>query len=414
LEAYDLYLQARELIAKGEFLWVGEGDSRQNFLRATTLLEAAIRLDSKFALAYCSLAKAHDDLYIHRFDRTPERRALGDTATNKALHLRPDLPEVHLAAALHLCETHRNYERARTQVEIAARGLPNSTEVLWLRAAIDRRQGRCAANVRGLQRAVALDPRNVRLLQSLATSFVWLRRYRDSEQAYDRLIAVKPDKPLAKVLRAYTVFLETADLASFRDLVGKLPPSEKGETDIASWRFESAVFARDWTNALEILRESRNDELYFSYASAVVPRGCLEIWLTLIQKRPRRETWFVTSRNKLNRKAQAAPEDACLLSALGLIDAALGHTETAIQEARCATEMLPVSKDAWEGPRIVSNLAVVYTWTNELNFAFQQLAISVDLPGGVSYGELKLDPAWDPLREDPRFEKLLAELAPRD
>jgi len=415
LEAYDLYLRARELIAKGEFLWVGEGDSRENFLHAIGLLGAAIHLDSKFALAYCSLAKAHDDLYIHRFDRTPERRALGDTAVNEALRLRPDLPEVHLAAALHLCETYRNYERARIQVEIAAQGLPNSADVLWLTAAINRRRGRWAETIRGLQKAVCLDPRNVLLLQSLATGFVWLRRYRDSEQTLDRLIAVKPDKPLAKVLRANTVFRERADLATFRNLLEKVPSSTKGEIDIASWRFECAILARDWTKAHEILRESPNDEFYFSYAWAVVPRGCLEIWLAQIQRRrPRRDTWYVTIRDELHRKVEACPEDAGLLSVLGIVDTALCHKEEAIQEAKQATELLPISKDAWEGPRIVSNLAVVYAWTNELDLAIQQLAISVNTPGGISYGELKLDPAWDPLRNDPRFDKLLAELAPKD
>ncbi len=415
LEAYDLYLRARELIAKGEFLWVGEGDSRQNFLQAIGLLEAAIHLDSKFALAYCSLAKAHDDLYIHRFDRTPERRALGDTAVNEALRLRPDLPEVHLAAALHLCETYRNYERARVQVEIAAQGLPNSADVLWLMAAIGRRRGRWAENIRGLKKAVRLDPRNVLLLQSLATAFLWLRRYRDCKQTYDRLIVVKPDTPLVKVLRAHAVFRETADLPSFRNLLEKLPPSTKGEIDILSWRFESAIFARDWTNAHKILRESPNGEFYFSYASAVVPRGCLDIWLAQVQRRrARKGIRFVTARDELNRAVQACSEDAGLLSVLGIIDAALGRKEEAIREAKHATELLPISKDAWEGPRIVTNLAVVYAWTNELDLAFQQLAISVHTPGGISYGELKLDPAWDSLRKDPRFEKLLAELAPKD
>ena len=126
------------------------------------------------------------------------------------------------------------------------------------------------------------------------------------------------------------------------------------------------------------------------------------------------QTRFVTSRDELNRKVEARPEDAGLLSVLGLIDAALGHEEKAIHEAKHATEILPISKDAWEGPRLVCNLAVVYAWTNELDLAFQHLVISVDTPGEVSYGELKLDPAWDPLRKDPRFDKLLAELAPRE
>ncbi|MGA8480657.1 MAG: hypothetical protein WB696_22060 [Chthoniobacterales bacterium] len=102
------------------------------------------------------------------------------------------------------------------------------------------------------------------------------------------------------------------------------------------------------------------------------------------------------------------------MSVLGLIDAALGRKQGAIREARSAAEMLPILKDAVEGPPLVSRLALVYAWTNEPDLAFQELTISVKTPGGVHYGELKLDPAWDPLRNDPRFPKLLAELVPKD
>ena len=102
------------------------------------------------------------------------------------------------------------------------------------------------------------------------------------------------------------------------------------------------------------------------------------------------------------------------MSVLGLIDAALGRKEKAMQEARRASEMLPISKDAVEGAPLISKLALVYAWTNEPDLAFRELTISVEIPGGVHYGELQLDPAWDPLREDPRFGALLAELAPKE
>ena len=126
------------------------------------------------------------------------------------------------------------------------------------------------------------------------------------------------------------------------------------------------------------------------------------------------EPEFATGRQQLNRKAEAHPEDASLLSALAVIDAALGRKPEAIQEAKRAVEMLPVSEDAVEGPYPVYNLAAVYSMVNERDLAFQQLAISVKTPGGATYGTLKLDPCWDSLREDSRFGKLLAELAPHD
>src|SRR5260221_2653320 len=124
------------------------------------------------------------------------------------------------------------------------------------------------------------------------------------------------------------------------------------------------------------------------------------------------ESDFAAAHDQLTRKVDSRPENGALLSALGLIDAALGRKQEAIQEATRAVEMLPISVDAYNGPSFVCNLAAVYALTNEASFAFDQLAILVKTPGGLGYGQLKLDPAWDPLRKDPRFEKLLAQLAP--
>ena len=123
---------------------------------------------------------------------------------------------------------------------------------------------------------------------------------------------------------------------------------------------------------------------------------------------------FTAARDQLNRKVEESPDEPDLLSALGIVDAALGRKEEAIQEAKSATEMLPVSKAAEMGPGLVANLAIAYEWSNELELAFQELTISVNTPNSLLYGELKLNPVWDQLRKDSRFEKLLSELAPRD
>ena len=123
---------------------------------------------------------------------------------------------------------------------------------------------------------------------------------------------------------------------------------------------------------------------------------------------------FVAARNQILQKVEAHPEDPKLLSALGVIDSYLGRKQEALQEANRAVKMLRVSKDALDGPGLVDNMARVCAWTSEPDLALQQLAISVNTLGGISYGELKLDPVWDPIRTDPRFERLLAELAPKD
>jgi serine/threonine protein kinase len=413
LDAFDLYLQAKELLTKSSI--ERNEESREECLGAIRLLEEATRKDARFALAYCLTAKAHDQLYVDEFDNSPERRALGDAAVSEALRLRPDLPEVHLAAALHLYVCYRDYERARTQIALAARKLPNSPDVFALVSYLDRRQGLWDESTPKLEKAAMLDPRNVEILTQLMLTYRYLRRYGDCERVISRLIDLDPSKPSFKLLKGDLEVKAKASLTSYRTALATLPSSMNDDMSIASQRFNAAVLARDWKGAKEALGTSLNGEFYLCDGWGLVPRGCVEGWLALVKgDRPTMESGFGVARERLHRKVELHLEDTLLLSALGLIDAALGRKQGAIQEARRAVEMLPIAKDAMSGPLLMTNLAIVYARTEEPDLAFQQLAISVKTPGGITYGELKLNPAWDPIRHDPRFDELLAQLAPHE
>jgi serine/threonine protein kinase/tetratricopeptide (TPR) repeat protein len=415
IEAYDLYLRAKEMILDVQF---ETGDERERLLSAIRLLEEATKKDSRFALAFCQIAKANDALYWSKIDQTPQRRALADLAENEALSLRPDLAEVRVRAAWHHF-VYREDERAVAELAAVRQSLANGPEALLLRAFIGRRQRRWEEAISGLRKALNLDPRHQVILGALADTYYWLRRYREVEQIFERLIELAPDKPSLKAYRASVAFEEKADLEGYRAVMEQLPSSARNTLWITSLRCQNAMLARDWKNAKEILSDSPYNEFYFSFspyswANSLVPRGCHEIWLAALQGgHPIAGGQFVSARDQLKQKAEVQPDDPSLMSVLGLIDATLGRKEEAIQEAGRAVEMLPISKDAVEGPPLVSKLALVYAWTNEPDLAFQELAISVESPGGVHYGELKLDPAWDPLREDRRFAKLLAKLAPK-
>jgi hypothetical protein len=183
-------------------------------------------------------------------------------------------------------------------------------------------------------------------------------------------------------------------------------------------RLRFAFVSRDWPQAKELIEklDGGDDEGDFAYGQGInVPVGCYSILLARIQSE---ETGvnrsFAETREQLNERVQKAPESAPFLSTLGVLDALLNHKGIAIAEARRAVELMSISKDAVFGPRMQLNLAVVYAWTNELDLAFETLSPLPKIPNGLFYGELKRDPYWDPLRRDPRFEKLLAELAPRD
>jgi serine/threonine protein kinase/Tfp pilus assembly protein PilF len=416
LEAYDLYLRAEELIINFR-VSTALGSGLEAPLRdAINFLEQAVRLDPKFALAYCALAQANSRLYrLH--DPTPERRALADAAIDQAMRLQPDLPEVQLSRALVLYHAYRDYEGARVQLAIAGRSLVNNAEVFLLEALIDRRQGHFEKAIGEFKEAIAHDPRNSASIGDLGTTFYVTRQFDQAERVYDQLIQLLPDLPMLKVQKAFNVtFMKTGDSLALRSAVAALPASMADDREVLSLRLNFDLYDRDWAQAKEAIEKMKDgeDDGYFAYAGIPVPIGCYSILLARLQgEQLDAHPEFAKTRDQLNQKALKSPENAQLLSQLAVIDALLGDKEAAIKQAKRAVEMLPTSKDAVDGPCLLINLAAVYAWTNELDLAFQTLGPLTKTPGGVYYGLLKCDPLWDPLRKDPRFDQLLAELAPR-
>jgi TolB-like protein/Flp pilus assembly protein TadD len=391
LEAYDLYLQAKVLVANWRFVAQGAND----LPKAVKLLEEATQKDPKFTLAYCLLARAHDDLYFYQFDKTPERRALAEAAVNEALRLEPDSPEAHLAEAHHLYST-RNYERASVQIELAQRALPNSPEALWLAARIDERLGRWEDATKALEKAYSLDPRNPDIVYELAVNYRLRSRYREAEQISARFKEVEPGYPVNN-----------------REALDSLSPAQKSQQPWVSDRFWSAVGARDWATAQQILDQSSDENLLVGdQVRASIPHGCGEIVLAALQgKNPTMENGFGAARDQLAQRSEAHPDDVELLSVLGLIDAFLGRKQDAIDEANRAVKLRPISLDAVEGPYILRCLAYVYAWATEPDLAFQELAELAKTPGGLgTRADFKADVFWDPIRKDPRFDQLAAQL----
>ena len=409
LEAYDLYLQGKELVLNWVFVYKPD-----DLPKGIKLLDEAIEKDPKFTLAYCVLARAHDDLYHYWIDKTPERRALADAAVNEALRLGPESPEAHLAMAYHLYESYRNYERASVQVELAQKVFPNSPEALWLAGRIYRRLGRWDDSTKALEKAYSLDPRNPEIISGLAGNYFSQGRYREAEQINYRLDQIEPGTPDSKLRSAIAESLRTGDPTSLRTALDQLPPSIKDHGFFASTRFSLALYARDWTAAKQILDTNPGEDLVIGEGVHVkVPRGCGEICLAALQgKHPTMESGFAAARDQLAERVESHPDDVQLLSVLGAMDALLGRKQEAIEEATRAVELRPISQDAVEGPFILVNLALVSAWTNEPDQAFRELAILVKTPGNPlqSRASFKLDPFWDPIRNDPRFEQLAEQI----
>jgi TolB-like protein/Tfp pilus assembly protein PilF len=413
LAAYDLYLKAKTLITEAELSWQIVNPT-QLLTDAIDLLNQATKTDPTFTLSYCAVSHAHDLLYIST-DRTPGRRALGDAAIQAALHLQPDLPDVHLAYAYHLYFCYRDFEQARRHLETAKAGLPNSPQAIELQAFMDRRQGHFKEAVNGIKAALELDPQNTQSLSDLAFTFWTMRQFRDAGEVYDRLIDLVPDQPSLKVEKQWFVtFMETGDRTKLEAIIDGLHTSALTDPEILSMRLLLTLFDRDWSRTAELVdqldKNGTEDNGNFGYAAIPVPAGCYSILLARLQGQESSPAFFVT-RDELAKKTQSS-SSAYLLSVLALVDALLDRKEDANREIENAVSLLPIEKDPLDGPCVLANSAVVHAWTGAVDKAFTELDVLVKIPRGVYYGQLKQDPLWDPLRKDPRFDKLLAELAP--
>ena len=415
LEAYDLYLRGRELLLRAN-LSTGITAGPESLMDAADFFEKAVRLDPKFTLAYCSSEHAYDLIYSE-YDPSPEWLAKANKAMSTALRLQPDLPEVHLADARHLYYGYRDYDGARVQLALAMRGLPNDAQADYYEAIFDRRQGKFDQAIEKLNEAITRDPRNPVYLYELAVSLFMTRQFLAAGQAYDRVIELQPDQPLLRYEKAVNAGLfKNGDTSAAWSAIRALPPAVAGTTAALSSRLQLALADRDWDQAAQLIEKMRGrEDDGFAYVQRPVPVECYSALVSrLREEQPGATTALAPARERLSLQVLKSPQDAGLLSQLAVLDALLNSKETAISEAKRAPEMLPVSKDAIDGPSILTNLAVVYAWTDELDLAFTTLGPLTKMPSGIYYGELKCDPYWEPLRKDPRFDKLLAELAPRD
>jgi hypothetical protein len=214
--------------------------------------------------------------------------------------------------------------------------------------------------------------------------------------------------------------MRTGDDATVRSALAELPAATATDRGPLSLEVNLALHDHDWERAKQLLEQFKGSEIggeddcNFGYATVPVPAGCYSILLSRLQgDQPDTNSSLVEAREQLSQKVRASPGNAPMLSALAIVDALLAHKAEAVKEAQRAVEMLPASKDAMDGPGVLANLAVVYAWTDQPDLAFDQLAVLTKTPLGIYYGHLKADQLWTPIRQDPRFQKLLADLAPQ-
>jgi TolB-like protein/predicted Ser/Thr protein kinase/Flp pilus assembly protein TadD len=410
LTAFDLYSRARNLLPGVSF----SSSGKSNLLKAADLLNRAVAHDPTFFQGYCQLVWIHDELYHLRFDHTPERLALAEAAIDAACRLRPDAGEAHLARAQHLYRGYLDYGGALTELETARTSLPNDARLFELKGYIERRRpgGNQKEALLNLERAVELDPRNVFVLQQTVLSYDYLRRYRDEAAILDRVLLIQPNDLETKATRAELEFDWKANTRPLHQLIDELRAKDPGalQSVADSW-LVCALAERDTSAAINAVAALGEDGIGSTVQFRPLFLKGLIARMTKDDAKARAA--FAAARVDQEKRVGAHPDDAGALCVLGLIDAALGRKAEALREGRRAVELLPVEKDAIDGTRVILSLARIAAWVGDSDLACEQLARATRLPVGVSYGQLKLMPYWDPLRGDPCFEKVVASLAPK-
>jgi TolB-like protein/Tfp pilus assembly protein PilF len=410
--AYDLYLQAKELIYEGE---VSPSHQRENLLKAVQLLDQAVARDPTFLLAHCQLAGAHDLIYFFNYDHTVDRLKLAEASIANAVRLQPEAGQTHLAQAIHSYLGYRDYERGREELTKAQQSLPNDTQVFKFLGLIERRQGHWNEGVRNLERVVELDPQNVDGLGNLAQAYFDMRKFNESIAMFDRIAQLEPENPAVRTFRASVELSARGVVAPLRAVINTIEAEgPAAAADVSSLSFELALDERDPAAAARALanipREGYTDPNSFPF-----PRVWFEGLLAkLAGDALSAQSAFILARSETEKIVREQPKNEKALSVLGLIDAHLGQKDKAIQEGRRACDLLPIAKDAVDGVMLAINLARIYAITGEKDLALQQLEIATKLPGGPNYGELRLGPEWDSLRGDPRFEQSVASLGPKE
>jgi serine/threonine protein kinase/tetratricopeptide (TPR) repeat protein len=413
LIAYDAYLQAKDLVSGISFSTRANDD----LMQAVQLLDQAVARDSSFFLAYGELTGAHDRIYFLGFDHTDARIKLAETALQSIRRLRPESGETHLTLAQHLYWAYGDYAQARRELAEARRTLPNESRIPLMAAYIDRRQGNWDKSLEQLKQALELDPRNFSILQQISLTYQGLRRYKETAATLDRVLAIAPNDISTKVRRAWVDLQWRSDPNPLHTTI---------ETVLAQDPNAAPVLVDQWLD----LALSERDSAAAERALANMPTGgcyddnipfpsswCQGLVARLRGDEPAARAAFTKARLELEHTVRNQPDYAAALCALGVVDAVLGNKEDAIREGKRAVELMPVNKNSLEGPMLIQYLAVIYAWIGNEDRAIEQLVYLADpakVPGShVTYGHLRLSPLWDPLRGDPRFEAIVASLAPK-
>ncbi len=397
-EAYLAFVQAHEAFYRPDKFRANSEDAERLFERATTL-------DPSFALAFAGLAWVEDWMY-HSVDPTPARKEKARAAAFEAIRLQPDLPEAHLGLGFYHYYCERDYEGALREFAIAKKSLPNCSEVYMAIGAIERRQGKWTESTANLEIAASLSPKDAWVLQNLADNYRANKNFEMADKLFDRAIEAAPKSLEARGQKGALALDLKGDFTELEKQLALIPPGFDPEGIVTLGRAKVLIMQRKFAEALVTLKQLPQDVIHDS--TAPIPRSFLEgVLYTYLSDRKKARAAFEQARPIAEQSLRESPDDASRHVTLGLILAGLGEKDAAIAQGKRAVELLPESQDAFDGPKTTVALAQIYAWTGETDQALQLLDRSLSTPNGVTVPFLRLDPIWDPLRSDPRFQAMV-------
>jgi TolB-like protein/Flp pilus assembly protein TadD len=397
LDAYQAYLRGKSLLDS-------PASSPEDQKRGIEMLQQAVEMDTRFALAWATLSKVHSSVYHDRVDFTEERLAKARECADRALALQPDLREGHLALGYYYYWGRSDYGQALEEFKRAAQGRADDPEILEAMAYVNRRQGYWDESIVAMEKAFALNPRNITLALQMSGSYASLRRFLDALRSADIAIALAPHASGLYVPKLFIQVQADGDTRAARETLKSIDPRQVPEVP---W-IESYLDTLDgrYQEALDHLAAFPSDLLDVPdvYEPKTLSAG--RIYLAM-NDRPRALVACESAREVLVKAIAASPRDARMRSAHGMALACLGRKDEAVREARLAADMIPITSDAIDGPRYLQELAAVYATVGESDAALDLLDRLLAMPGGASVNLLKIDPIWAPLRKHPRFQKLM-------
>ena len=410
-EAYLLYLRALPYEQ-------GPDTLLQDYQQAVELYSKAIELDPAFALARAHLASTCAEIF-HFYEPLDSWKERARHEAETALHLQPDLGEAHFALGQCAYWFDEDYDRALSELAKAQELLPNDSNIGGYVAAIRRRQGRWGESLTIYERMEKLDPQNPNIIRNVLFTNTSMRRWPQGVQAAARFRTVAPESIVAKIQSGYVEFQSKGDPNSLEHWLGGIPPELDPDGSLTCVRWESAMLKRDFSRAADVLTKSPRSEVSY-FNSGLSPKSYLAGLTALARKdQAAAKKYFADAQPAFEKGVQDAADAAERHANLGLLYAFMGKHDEAIREGRLAVELKPESKDAVTGPIMLCYLALIYARVGEADQAIQLIERLLKTPGAVdsvdysiTRSDLQYRWEWDPIRNDPRFPKLLTKEVP--